>query len=116
MESASAVNQYITARRYLDKFLQYDIESGYPEEYAELLEQTFCAFEAVENTSVSLGETATELEAIESDSSYKGTDGSCIYRELLISTHEESFCCNPFVLTSYADEESEAVKLAADGN
>ena len=98
-DAATAVNSYIVARMYLDKFLQYDVESGNPEEYSKLLDDTVKAFEKVEKMSAELEESAGELEVREARA------------ELL---HTISNFQNPFVVTVYAAEESDAVKWAKD--
>lgn len=101
-DAQEAVNLYLVARMYLDKFLQYDIESGNPEEYAKLLDDTIKAFENVEAVSAVLEENASNLERTEARA-------ECDFYE------EEFFrLSNPFVVTVYAEEESEAVKWAKD--
>lgn len=101
-DAREAVNLYLVARVYLDKFLQYDIESGNPEEYSQLLDDTIKAFENVEAVSAVLEEKASNLERTEARA-------ECDFDE------EESFrLFNPFVVTVYAQEESEAVKWAKD--
>lgn len=114
-DAATAVNQYIVARCYLDKFLQYDIASGNLDEYNALLADTVAAFEKVESTAAALEKTAGALEDKESDDSYMGTDGSGSYNEVSKAERSIPFSLNPFEVVAYADEdESEAVKWAKD--
>lgn len=113
-DAATAVNKYLVARCYLDKFLQYDISSGNPDEYNALLEETIAAFQAVEETADALKNTASALEAKEESSSYSGTDGSGTFNEVSRIEENNYFSWNPFEVVAYADEESEAVKWAKD--
>lgn len=112
-DAATAVNQYLAARAYLDRFMQYDTETGNPEEYGQILSDAIAAFEAVEKTASALESTAGELEKKESDASYSGTDGSGTFNELC-AEREKRFSLDPFALPAYASEESEAVKWAKD--
>ena len=113
-DAATAVNQYLVARCYLDKFLQYDIESGNPDEYNALLADTIAAFEAVEKTAAALENSASALEEKETGDSYSGTDGSGSYNEISCGTETVSLSFNPFEVVAYAEEDSEAVKWAKD--
>lgn len=98
-DAASAVNSYIVARMYLDKFLQYDIESGNLEEYSELLDDTITAFEQVDELAADLAESADELEMREARADF---------------WQRISDLPNPFVVTAYAAEESDNIKWAKD--
>ena len=48
LNGSAAVQAYLTARTYLDDFLDYNIENGNYEEYRVLLEKTIVAFEEVD--------------------------------------------------------------------
>ena len=52
--TGDSVTSYITARMYLEQFLQYDIDSGNSDEYSELLNKTISAFETSETLSANL--------------------------------------------------------------
>ena len=54
LNGSAAVQAYLTARTYLDDFLDYNIENGNYEEYRALLEKTIVAFEEVDILSESL--------------------------------------------------------------
>lgn len=98
-DAASAVNSYIVARMYLDRFLQYDIESGNPEEYSKLLDDTITAFEQVDKMATDLAESADELEMREARADF--------WQKMIDLP-------NPFVVTAYAAEESDDIKWAKD--
>ena len=98
-DAATAVNSYIVARMYLDKFLQYDIESGNLEEYSKLLDDTITAFEQVDELAADLAESADELEMREARADF---------------WQRISDLPNPFVVTAYAAEESDDIKWAKD--
>ena len=98
-DAATAVNSYIVARMYLDKFLQYDIESGNLEEYSKLLDDTITAFEQVDKMATDLAESADELEMREARAD--------LWQKIIDLP-------NPFVVTAYAAEESDDIKWAKD--
>lgn len=54
LNGSAAVQAYLTARTYLDDFLDYNIENGNYEEYRVLLEKTIVAYEEVDILSESL--------------------------------------------------------------
>ena len=54
LNASAAVQAYLTARTYLDDFLDYDIAHGNPDEYRALLDKTVAAFEEVNVLSESL--------------------------------------------------------------
>ena len=54
LNGSAAVQAYLTARTYLDDFLDYNVENGNYEEYRALLEKTIVAFEEVDILSESL--------------------------------------------------------------
>lgn len=107
-DAGVAVNYYIAARMYLDKFLQYDIESGNPEEYSKLLDDAINAFEAVEKLSAELESSAADLE------SYEAQVYGKIYAKERCVDEIDRFFSDPFLVPVYAAEESEAVKWAKD--
>lgn len=115
-EAKDAVNLYLTARMYLDKFLQYDIESGNPEGYAALLDSTIEAFENVGATAEMLGSSAKNLERQEANAFYLSTigEGSYVMLGNVAESKSGFWDFNPFLVTVYAAEESEAVKWARD--
>ena len=47
----------------IQRFLQYDIESGNPEEYSKLLDDTITAFEQVDRMATDLAESAEQIAA-----------------------------------------------------
>lgn len=101
-KASEAINLYIVARAYLDKFLQYDIESGNMEEYSALLDNAIKAFENVDAVSEKLKGDAADLEAASLSSSVD-VSGDFDFRFL-----------NPFGVEVYAAEKSDAVKWAED--
>lgn len=113
-EAKEAIDFYLVARMYLDKFLQYDIQNGNEEEYNKLLNETIVAFENVQVHADDLFQDAEALEGLEADASYNSTDGTGKMGEAYIAPGIEEFSLNPFLYTVYAAEESEAVKWAKD--
>lgn len=115
-EASNAINYYLVARMKLDSFLQYDIESGDPEEYSALLDDTIEAFEKVEEISALLEDASGNLEKLEAKASFLPSDGTGTYRLIAGSEtgNDDFFSLNPFMVTVYAAEESEAVKWAKD--
>ncbi len=103
--SGLSVNCYLTARAYLDEFLNYDIENGNIEEYEVLLENTVVSFEAAERLSNAL----IGLSGIYTD---EETMGKPEYKELTAMGNES--INTPLSLTACAKTESEAVKWARD--
>lgn len=112
--AANAVNLYIVADAYLNKFLAYDAQNGNEEEYKQLLENAIKAYENVGIVSSALSKEAGELEKAESDEAYSGADGSGAFKETAYIGTSYKKSWDPFVLTVYAAQESEAVKWAKD--
>lgn len=113
-DAANAVNLYIVADAYLNKFLAYDAQNGNEEEYKQLLENAIKAYENVGIVSSALSKEAGELEKAESDEAYSGADGSGAFKETAYIGTSYKKSWDPFVLTVYAAQESEAVKWAKD--
>lgn len=111
-----AVDLYLVARMYLDKFLQYDIASGNPEAYGALLDLTIESFENVYAAAEMLEDAAEDLEKLEANAAYYSTDGKGSYVAVNYADNSQSLFdyFNPFLYTVYAAEESEAVKWARD--
>lgn len=112
--AGDAIELYLVARMYLDKFLQYDIENGTPEEYEKLLNCTVGAFESVEVAADSLKEDAAALEELEADESYNSTDNTGTMGAVILPEINDNGFWNPFIVDVYAAEESEAIKWAKD--
>ena len=113
-DAREAIDFYLVARMYLDKFLQYDIENGNEQEYERLLNDTIVAFRNVEVHSEKLAKDAKALEDLQADESYISTDETGKMGYVYIAPSEEKYYLNPFMVTVNAAEESEAVKWARD--
>lgn len=99
-----AVQSYLVARTYLDKFLEYDIEKGSFEEYQSYLTYAMEAFETTDKLSESL--TALSEMWIEEGISEK--------RPLMSFVNHKKEKLNPFTLVAYAADDSPAVTWAQD--
>lgn len=100
----NAIDLYLVARAYLDEFLMYDINSGTLDEYRELLDNTIKAFENVGVEATVLEQDAAKLEKTQASMDLNSTQLQLMAKALR----------NPFVVTVYAAEESEAMKWAKD--
>ncbi|MCQ2749591.1 MAG: hypothetical protein MJ246_06485 [Clostridia bacterium] len=101
-----AVSSYIVSRAYLDKICEYDIENGSEEELKELIIEAMKAFDAADKLSANMENIATINEGIVKDPVNKGK-----YQEAKALIEKTKFS-NPFILTVYADEKSEALSEA----
>ena len=106
MTTNMAISSYVVARSYLDMICEYDIENGSEEELKALIEKAMKSFEAVDELSMNMESIANVNESIVKDPEMKGK-----YEQAKAFIEEEkSF--NPFVLTVYADETSDALREA----
>ncbi len=114
-EARETLNEYLVARAYLDKFLQYDIENGNLDEYTALLNSTVSAFECVESSSALLEKDAKTVENLEAYAAYVAGNNSGSYKVIVGAKDEFTLSdLDPFVMKAYAAEDSEAVKWAKE--
>ena len=106
MTTNMAVSSYVVARSYLDMICEYDIENGSEEELRGLIEKAMKSFETVDELSVNMENIANVNESIVKDPEVKGK-----YEEAKVFIEEQK-TFNPFVVTVYADETSDALREA----
>lgn len=103
--TADSVNSYITARMYLEQFLDYDIDSGNLDEYSELLNNTLAAFETAGDLSANLMASSEQFEEESIKVEYDVVD---------CAAHPDSSRVSFFSNDVNASEKSDAVKWAED--
>lgn len=106
LNGSAAVQAYLTARTYLDDFLDYNVENGNYEEYRVLLEKTIVAYEEVDIHNESLKQVSDAR--IEK----KGNDEKPVVTGM--SSAVSYMTPSPFAVYA-ADEDNPAIAWAKQG-